>query len=42
MICQGRKWSQNQWSFRPPPQAFICPKGAIPSFHFSNIPAFQL
>jgi hypothetical protein len=24
-----------------PPQAFICPKGTIPSFHFSNIPSFQ-
>jgi hypothetical protein len=23
------------------PQAFICPKGAIPLFHFSNIPSFQ-
>jgi hypothetical protein len=23
------------------PQAFIGPKGAIPSFHFSNIPSFH-
>jgi hypothetical protein len=25
-----------------PPQAFICPKGAIPLFQNSNIPTFQL
>jgi hypothetical protein len=25
-----------------PPQAFICPKGAIPLFQYSNIPTFQL
>jgi hypothetical protein len=25
----------------PPPQAYIGPKGAIPTFHFSNIPSFQ-
>jgi hypothetical protein len=24
------------------PQAFICPKGTIPLFHYSNIPTFQL
>ena len=29
MSCQGRKWRQNQRYFRPPPQAFICPKGAF-------------
>jgi hypothetical protein len=28
-------------SLGAPPQAFICPKGAIPSFHFCNIPSFQ-
>jgi hypothetical protein len=32
VIFQGRKWRQNQRSFSTPPQAFICPKGAIPSF----------
>jgi hypothetical protein len=25
-----------------PPQAFICPKDATPSFQYSNIPTFQL
>jgi hypothetical protein len=25
-----------------PPQAFICPKDATPSFHHSIIPIFQL
>jgi hypothetical protein len=41
VIYQGGKWWQNQRSFSTPPQAFICPKGANPSFHFSNIPSFQ-
>jgi hypothetical protein len=40
-LYQGRKWSQNQWSFILPPQAFICPKGAIPSFQYFNIPSFH-
>jgi hypothetical protein len=42
MIYQGKKWRQNQCSFGTPPQAFICPKGAIPSFQYSNIPTFQI
>jgi hypothetical protein len=32
----------NSHTSRTPPQAYICPKGAIPSFHFSGIPSFQL
>jgi len=33
---------QNQLPSQIPPQAFICPKGAIPSFQYSIIPSFPL
>ena len=41
-----QRFAQHRGSPRPgvssPPQAFICPKDAIPSFHYSIIPSPQL
>jgi hypothetical protein len=36
------KEAEKLWSQPSPPQAFICPKDATPSFQYSNIPTFQL